>query len=187
MQRIRFVATGLGAQPAALQSVAIEPLRQHEDGRVYDEDLQLLGQQEQAAAAARDYRTAGFFRDTLEAVQSGQRLTIADCSPTDPDEQHAFFLKHGFILLHNILPKDKLRRAQAAWNRAQAQAEAKWHARRSSGADNGGLDASQLLYYDLPNLLAEDDVRLTSTFSLATLPLIFSYKYEKSLFGTGVP
>ena len=172
MQRIRFVATGLGAQPAALQSVAIEPLRQHEDGRVYDEDLQLLGQQEQAAAAARDYRTAGFFRDTLEAVQSGQRLTIADCSPTDPDEQHAFFLKHGFILLHNILPEDKLPRAQAAWNRAQAQAEAKWHARRSSGADNGGLDASQLLYYDLPNLLAEDDVRLTSTFSLATHFLI---------------
>jgi hypothetical protein len=90
----------------------------------------------------------------------------------DPEEQHAFFLKHGFILLHNILPNDKLPRAQAAWNRAQDRAEAEWHAKRNSGPDSGGLDASQMLYYDLPNLLAEDDVFLDMIDSPVLVPVL---------------
>jgi hypothetical protein len=111
-------------------------------------------------------------RDTLEAVRPQTRLTIEECSPMDPEEQHAFFLKHGFILLHNILPNDKLPRAQAAWNRAQDRAEAEWHAKRNSGPDSGGLDASQMLYYDLPNLLAEDDVFLDMIDSPVLVPVL---------------
>ena len=139
---------------------------------MFDDDLQTLQQQEQAAAASRDYRAAGILRDTLEALLPESRLSIEQCSPTDPDEQHAFFLKHGFILLHNILPQEKRPRAQAAWNRAQERAEAEWHARRISGPNNGGLDDSQLLYYDIPNLLAEDDVFLDMIDSPALVPVL---------------
>lgn len=173
MERLRTVHQALEPRPAALQAAAppIEPLRQHDDGSVVGEDLELLGRHERTAAEARDYRTAGILRDTLEALRPQQQLSIEDCSPTDVGEQHAFFLKHGFILLHDILPKEKIPRAQAAWTAAQERAEAVWQAKKAAGPD-GGLDQSQLLYYDLPNLLAEDDVFIDMIDSPALVPIL---------------
>ena len=78
-------------------------LRQHDDGRLLDEDLELLRQQELTAAAAQDYRRAAHLHDIHEALRPQRRLTLAECAPTDVDAQHAFFLENGFLLIHNTL------------------------------------------------------------------------------------
>jgi hypothetical protein len=170
MDRLRNVALGLGgvAHTAAVETVAPPLLRQNEDGSILAEDLDLLSQQEHDAATARNYRAAGILHDTLEALRPQPRLTIEDCSPTDVDEQHAFFLKHGFILIHNILHPEKIPRAQAAWTAAQDRAEASWHARKAAG----DMERSTTLYFDLPNLMAEDDVFIDMIDSPALVPVM---------------
>ena len=168
MDRLRGVARGLCVQhaPAAVELPPL--LRQHDDGSVLAEDLELLSRRERDAAAARDYRAAGITAATLEALRPQQRLTIEDCSPTDADEQHAFFLEHGFVLIHGILPPEKIPRAQAVWMAAQDRAEAAWQARKAAG----GMELSTTLYYDLPNLMAEDDVFIDMMDSPALVPVM---------------
>lgn len=168
MGRLRSVALGLGVGHAAAEMVAPPLLRQGDDGSILVEDLELLSQRERDAAAARDYRAAGVLHDTLEALRPQPRLTVEDCSPTDVDEQHAFFLKHGFILIHNILPAEKIPGAQAAWMAAQDRAEAAWHAKKSAG----DMELSTTLYFDLPNLMEEGDVFIDMVDSPALVPVM---------------
>jgi hypothetical protein len=123
---------------------------------------------EQEAVAVQDYRQAGFLRSAFEALRPKPQMTAEECSPEGVDEQHAFFLQHGFILLRNILPADKLKRAQEAWTRAQSKAEGLWQAKRAAGK----LDASTSLYYDLPNLLSEDDCFIDMIDSPALVPVM---------------
>ena len=171
MERLRHVGRALGAAPAAAVAPAEEELpalRQHDDGRLLDEDLELLRQQELAAAAAQDYRRAAHLHDIHEALRPQRRLTLAECAPTDVDAQHAFFLENGFLLIHNILPPDKIPRAQAAWTAAQERARDAWEARKAAGE----MELSTTLYYDLPNLLAEDDVFIDMVDSPALVPVM---------------
>eukprot|EP01050_Picozoa_sp_SAG11_P013797 SAG11_NODE_1639_length_4533_cov_5.684484_3_plen_412_part_00 len=151
-------------------AVALPLVRLGDDGSVLPEDLDMLQRLEAEAATSKEYRRAGALRSTFEALRPKSRMTLESCAPTDVDEQHAFFLEHGFILLRDLLPAETLARAQAAWTRAQERAEAAWQVKK--GGDVGGLSPSQRLYFDLPNLLAEDDSFIDMIDSPALVPLM---------------
>ena len=175
MDRLRHevgVALGVAcaAAPPPPVEVLLPRLRQHDDGQLLAEDLDTLRQDELTAARVQNYRQAALLHDTYQALRPQRRLTLAECAPTDVEAQHAFFLEHGFLLIHNIIQPEQVARAQAAWNVAQERAEAAWEANKV--ALGTALDASQQLYYDLPNLLEEDDVFIDMIDSPALVPVM---------------
>eukprot|EP01052_Picozoa_sp_SAG31_P080845 SAG31_NODE_40693_length_279_cov_0.955556_1_plen_87_part_01 len=86
----------------------------------------MLREEELSAARAQDYRRAALLHEAQQALRPQRRLSLAECSPTGVEAQHAFFLEHGFLLINNIIPPEHLPRAQAAWSAAQERAEAAW-------------------------------------------------------------
>eukprot|EP01051_Picozoa_sp_SAG22_P035409 SAG22_NODE_16603_length_322_cov_0.421525_1_plen_74_part_01 len=68
----------------------LPPVLLGDDGSVLPADLAMLREHEAAAAAARDYRRAGFLADTVEALRPKPRLTLEECSAAGVEEQHAF-------------------------------------------------------------------------------------------------
>ena len=178
MDRMRRIGEALGVahdygisranSAAVATSTDLPRVRLRDDGTAHPADLAMLQDAEQEAVRLRAYRRAGFLHSAFEALRPKPRMTVEDCCPDSVDEQRAFFLQHGFIFLRNILPPDKLKRAQAAWTRAQARAEGQWQARKAAGA----LDASTSLYYDVPNLLSEDDCFIDMIDSPALVPLM---------------
>lgn len=140
------------------------PLRQHGDGGVLHEDLEALQALEAAAAETKDYRRAAVLYQTYAALRPKPSLGIAECAPTGTDAQVAFFLEHGFCILHNVLPTAQhLDRARVAWDRVQQQVETTAAAQETLAAEG---------FFDLPNLLSEDDVFLDILDSPAVVPLM---------------
>ena len=86
------------------------------------------------------------------------------------EAQHAFFLEHGFVFLRDVLPPEMLPRAQAAWTAAEERAQAEWEAKMAAGAD--GLTQQDQRFFDLPNLLSEDDVFIDMVDSPALVPVL---------------
>ena len=107
---------------------------------------------------------------TEEALRPKPRLTAEECSPTGVEAQHAFFLEHGFVFLRDVLPPEMLPRAQAAWTAAEERAQAEWEAKMAAGAD--GLTQQDQRFFDLPNLLSEDDVFIDMVDSPALVPVL---------------
>eukprot|EP01047_Picozoa_sp_COSAG01_P027695 COSAG01_NODE_1835_length_9084_cov_87.179481_11_plen_209_part_00 len=170
MDRLRRIAGALGhgAGTACVAGVELPQVRLEDDGCADLADLAVLQDEETRAAVAGDYRRAGFLRDLSEALLPKPRIAVEDCLPDSVEDQHSFFLRHGFIFVRDILPADKLKVAQAAWTRAQARAKQVWHSKKAAGM----LDASQHLYYDIPNLLEEDDCFIDMVDSPAIVPLM---------------
>lgn len=161
-------ALGHGAGTACVAGVELPQVRLEDDGCADLADLAVLQDEETRAAVAGDYRRAGFLRALSEALLPKPRIAVEDCLPDSVEDQHSFFLRHGFIFVRDILPADKLKVAQAAWTRAQARAKKVWHSKKAAGM----LDASQHLYYDIPNLLEEDDCFIDMVDSPAIVPLM---------------
>ena len=166
-RRLRHLGRALGAAGAA-EPAPTKLFRQHDDGTIVHEDLLDLLEQEQAAAQAKDYRAAQLLRDTWEVLRPKPRLTLEECAPTDVEEQVAFFLQHGFCILHGVIPAEALPRAQAAWTAAQEQAEAAWEA-NTLGENQNKADRS---FFDISNVLALDDVFIDMIDSPAVVPLL---------------
>jgi hypothetical protein len=152
---------------AAGDSQLIKKLRQHDDGSVWAEDLEMLRHQEQEAAQQQSYRHAQLLHDIRHALGPKPQLTLGDCAPTGVDAQLEFFLQNGFCILHNVLTAEQLPRAQAAWVAAEEQAEAAW---REAGSAGEGQNTAT--YFDIPNLLALDDVFIDMVDSPALVPLL---------------
>ena len=159
---------GAAATPPPLPHARL--LRQNDDGSVLPEDLAMLRREEEEAVAARDYRRAALLAATEEALRPKPRLTAEECSPTGVEAQHAFFLEHGFVFLRDVLPPEMLPRAQAAWTAAEERAQAEWEAKMAAGAD--GLTQQDQRFFDLPNLLSEDDVFIDMVDSPALVPVL---------------
>ena len=166
-RRLRHLNRALGAAGAA-EPAPTKLFRQHDDGTIVQEDLEALLQQEQAAVQAKDYRAAQLLRGTWEVLRPKPRLTLEECAPTDVEEQVAFFLQHGFCILHGVIPAEALPRAQAAWTAAQEQAEAAWEA-NALGENQNKADRS---FFDISNVLALDDVFIDMIDSPAVVPLL---------------
>ena len=106
--------------------------------------------------------------DTWDALRVKPRLTLGECAPIGVEEQVKFFLENGFCILHGVIPAHALPRAQAAWNAAQAQAEAAWE----SGTVGKGQNKGERSFFDIRNVLALDDVFVDMIDSPAVVPLL---------------
>ena len=95
--RLRQLATSLGVFHAASAFALPRKIRQHDDGRPLEEDMEVLRQQELAAAAAADYRAAAILHSTYEALREKPPMNVEDIMDLDGDDeaQHEFFLEHG--------------------------------------------------------------------------------------------
>jgi hypothetical protein len=144
-------------------------LRQHSDGAVWAEDLDTLRRQEQQAAAKRNYRRAMLLRDIQQALGPRPPLTLEQCAPTRVDAQVAFFMRHGFCILHGVLTATQLQRAQAAWAVAERLAWKEWEGGRMAVGLN---KADGRTFFDIPDLLESDDVFIDVLDSPAVVPLL---------------
>lgn len=171
MRRLRRHGQALGvsgSQGRAAADGATIQLRQRDDGSVLSGDLEQLRVQELAAAQRRDYSRAGLLHDIQWAVGPKPRLTLEDCAPAGVEVQLAFFLQNGFCILHNVLTAVQLSRAQAAWSAAEEKIRPVWEA----DALGGGQDKTDRTFFDIPNLLALDDVFIDLVDSPAVVPLL---------------
>ena len=105
-KRCRGRGSGAQGVGAAGDSQLIKKLRQHDDGSVWAEDLEMLRHQEQEAAQQQSYRHAQLLHDIRHALGPKPQLTLGDCAPTGVDAQLEFFLQNGFCILHNVLTAD---------------------------------------------------------------------------------
>ena len=174
MERLRHIGRGLivagppllvtlptAGDDAAQAQQALQPLRQHEDGSVLDDDLAWLQSQEQAAAQRQDYRQAQLLHDLRQALGPKPQLALEDCAPAGVDAQLEFFLQNGFCVLHNVLTAEQLPRARAAWMAAEEEAAAAWWENKDDRT-----------FFDIRNLLALDDVFIDMVDSPAVVPLL---------------
>eukprot|EP01052_Picozoa_sp_SAG31_P055576 SAG31_NODE_15423_length_756_cov_0.844749_1_plen_157_part_10 len=108
-------------------------LRQHADGAIFLEDLERLKERELAAARDCQYRMAAQLHATWDCLRPKATLAVEDASPTDVEQQHAFFLENGFCVVSDVLSGNALHRAQSAWLRAQDETQREWEAAKQGG------------------------------------------------------
>lgn len=103
-ERLRHMVAGVGAAvdrisrwsvPTGDEATSAPKLRQHDDGTVLAEDLELLLREEQTAAQRQDYRRAQLLSDIRHTLGPKPPLSLEDCAPTDVDAQVEFFLHNG--------------------------------------------------------------------------------------------
>ena len=154
---------------------AVGLLQQDATGAVLPAELERLAHAEHEAAAAADYVLAAELKRVRDVLSPRPLASPLDCAPTTPETQIEFFLRNGFCIVPAVVAGDQLKRLQTAWDKAQAPERARWDAAKAdvlrSGIEHPSLlsngtyayDSGRFYpesTYDLPSLLAQDDVFL---------------------------
>ena len=110
-----------------------------------------------------------FVRAAGQVLQPRRPLALAECVRSTVDEQEAFFLKNGFVILPAAVGPEQLRRIQAAWELASAPARAQWERDKVGGEGVRGQNfavppaggpSTHRTFYDIPGFLEQDDAFL---------------------------
>ena len=130
-----------------------------------------LRDRELAAAARRDYRLATMIADTSSVFAPSPPLTLADCAPSTLEARFDFFLKHGFVVIHDVIPRDKLRACQTAWLRLEEPARAAFETSRADAEASGG-STIPMTFYSVDKLCDTEDAFIDIMDNPLTLPLM---------------
>ena len=109
------------------------PPLQNLDGTMSAPALAELERRQHEAGAAQDYERAGQLRDIIAAVGPQPPLSLDEAAPTTLAEQLAFFDTHGFVVVRQAVPADRLARVQAGWTAAAPALRRQWEEARRHG------------------------------------------------------
>ena len=120
--------------------------------------------------ARRDYRLASMVADAASVfAPSGPPLTLADCAPSTTEGRYEFYLKHGFVVIHDAIPKDKIAACQVAWLRLEPASR---QAFEESVAEAEGSDQIPMTFYGVDGLCEAEDAFIDLMDNPRTLPLM---------------
>ena len=109
------------------------PMFDRSTGKMTAAALQSLQQAKAAAAAADDFATAQYLRDTICALGPQEKQPTADdfvVSADDPAAAAEVFFRAGFVIVRNAFQPESLAAMMGAWEAEEAVTRPRWEASR---------------------------------------------------------